>query len=204
MTHRQLLKSTHTFQKQESSGIGVVCRRSEHDAHRTNNEQRPSAPHHHQASKGSVHQLTWVCVGIQRLNNAAHHFVKMTVLKHHHDDWPATEATGPPQRHGQSRFVAVTRGGKHERLLEGPPATLFISSWPPSRHSRACMCVWVQGLRRREGGGIDLMPCRTPEWAVCRSFCFGNGPVGSFLDESWGWVNLPAGGSWGGWMWLQS
>lgn len=78
---------------------------------------------------------------------------------------------------------------------QGLAATLFISSWPASRHSRACMCIWVQGLRRREGGAADLTPYRTPQWVVCRSFCFGNGPVGPFLDESWGWLKLPPGGS---------
>lgn len=113
----------------------------------------------------------------------------MTILEHHHDDWPATETTRPPRLHGQSRFVALTR--RNMRALEGPPATLFISSWPPSRHSRACMCIWVQGLRRREGGGTDLTPYRTPSGSYAGRSALGMGRLALFLDESWGWVNLP-------------
>lgn len=72
MTHGQLLKSTHTFQKQESSGIGVVCRRSEHDAHRTTTLDCS------RSSGVEVVPNSRVCVyvGTQRLNNAAHHSAK--------------------------------------------------------------------------------------------------------------------------------
>lgn len=176
MTHEQLLKSTHTFQKQESSGIGVVCRRSEHDAHRTTTLDCS------RSSGVEVVPNSRVCMWAPSVSTTPRIILQeMTILEHHHDDWPATETTRPPRLHGQSRFVALTR--RNMRALEGPPATLFISSWPPSRHSRACMCIWVQGLRRREGGGTDLTPYRTPSGSYAGRSALGMGRLALFLTR---------------------
>lgn len=63
------------------------------------------------------------------------------------DDWPAPEAAKPPRPISIAAFLLT----KSMRSPLSPPASLFISSWRPCRHSRACMCIWVQ-VSEKEGG----------------------------------------------------